>query len=96
MPMAGHGYFCYLYSTIRRGTNMIKALASAIEKVRALPPERQVDAADALERIVAASGPTYLLSDEERARVEEGLADLDAGNIVPDEEMAKFWARHGT
>ena len=73
---------------------MIKALESAIEKARALSPDRQADAADALERIVAASHITYSLSDGERALVEEGLADLDAGNIVPDEEMARFWARH--
>ena len=73
---------------------MIKALEDAIEKTRALPPERQADAADALERIVTASRVPYILSEEERALVEEGLADLDAGNIVPDQEMAKFWARH--
>ncbi len=73
---------------------MIKALQEAIEKARALPPERQADAADALERIVKASRTTYVLSDDERTMVEEGLADLDAGNIVPDEEMARFWARH--
>ncbi len=73
---------------------MIKALEDAIEKARALPPDRQIDAADALERIVAASRDICVLSDEERALVEEGLVDLDAGNIVPDHEMAKFWARH--
>ena len=73
---------------------MIKALENAIEKARALPPERQADAADALERIVKASRTIYVLSDEERALVEEGLADLDAGNIVPDDEMERFWARH--
>ena len=50
---------------------MIKALEDAIEKARALPPDRQADAADALERIVAASRDTCALSDEERALVEE-------------------------
>jgi predicted transcriptional regulator len=73
---------------------MIKALESAIEKARALSPDRQADAADALERIVAASHTTYRLSQEERALIEEGLADLDVGDIVPDEEMARFWTRH--
>jgi predicted transcriptional regulator len=75
---------------------MIKALESAIEKARTLSPDRQADAADALERIVAASNTTYTLSGEERALVEEGLADLDAGNFVPEEDMARFWARHRT
>ena len=74
---------------------MIKALEDAIDKLRALPPERQADAADALEMIVNASRQTYVMSGEERALVEEGLADLDAGRNVPDDEMAAFWARHG-
>jgi predicted transcriptional regulator len=26
-------------------------------------------------------------------KVEQGLADSKSGNIVPDEEMAKFWER---
>jgi predicted transcriptional regulator len=73
---------------------MIKALENAIDKARSLSAERQADAADALERIVKASRDIYVLSDEERALVEEGLADVDAGNIVPDDEMARFWARH--
>jgi predicted transcriptional regulator len=73
---------------------MIKALENAIEKARSLSPDRQADAADALERIVAASQTIYSLSDDERALVEEGLADLDAGNIVPDAEMDRFWSRH--
>ena len=73
---------------------MIKALESAIEKARALSPDRQADAADALERIVAASSTTYTLSADERTLIEEGLADLDAGNVVPDNEMDKFWSRH--
>lgn len=73
---------------------MIKALEDAIDKVRALPPERQADAADALEMIVKASRKNYVMSAEELALVDEGLADCDAGRIVPDEEMEAFWARH--
>ena len=73
---------------------MIKALEEAIDKVRALPPERQADAADALEMIVKASRRTYIMSAEELALVDEGLADIDAGRVVPDDEMEAFWARH--
>ena len=36
----------------------------------------------------------YRLSDEERALVKEGIADLDAGRIVSDDDMAAFWQRH--
>lgn len=73
---------------------MIKALTDAIDKVRSLTPERQADAADALERIVEAAATTHVLTPEERKLVEEGLADLDAGRVVPDEEMDAFWRRH--
>jgi predicted transcriptional regulator len=73
---------------------MIKALADAIDKVQTLPPERQADAAHALERIAEAARGLHVLSAAERALVEVGLADLDAGRIVPDDEMEAFWTRH--
>jgi predicted transcriptional regulator len=73
---------------------MIKVLEQAIEKVKALSPERQAYAAEVLEQIAEAGDSVYRLSDDERRLVREGLADLDAGRTVPDEEMAAFWARH--
>jgi predicted transcriptional regulator len=36
----------------------------------------------------------YRLSDDERRLVREGLAELDAGRVVSDAEMAAFWDRH--
>jgi predicted transcriptional regulator len=74
---------------------MIKALEKALEKVRSLPPERQEYAASVLEQIVADDGQVYRLSDEERAAVQQGLDDLDAGRVVPDAEMTAFWSRRG-
>ena len=73
---------------------MIKILEQAIEKVKALSPERQAYAAEVLEQIAEAGDGIYRLSDEERRQVAEGLADLDAGRIVQDKEMDVFWARH--
>ena len=73
---------------------MIKALEEAIKKIRALPPERQADAADALERIACAAQSVHVLSEEEGRLVDEGLADLDAGRMVPDDEMERFWSRY--
>jgi hypothetical protein len=35
-----------------------------------------------------------VLSDEERALVREGLAELDAGQVASDADMAAFWLRH--
>jgi predicted transcriptional regulator len=74
---------------------MIKSLERAIEKIRDLPADRQEIAAAMLEQIVAAGAGSYRLSDEERALVHEGLADLDAGRIVTDADMTAFWNRHG-
>jgi predicted transcriptional regulator len=73
---------------------MIKALEQAVEKIRKLPADRQAYAATVLEEIAAAGANVYRLSDEERALVDVGLADLDAGQIVPDGEMDAFWKRH--
>lgn len=46
----------------------------------------------AMDKIEEAHGIFYELSPEEREGVERGLADLEAGRIVPDEEMAAFFA----
>lgn len=74
---------------------MIKVLEQAIEKVKALSEERQQYAARVLEQIAEAGDHVYRLTDEERRVVREGLDDLDAGRVVPDSEMARFWDRHG-
>ena len=73
---------------------MIKVLEQAIEKVRALPEERQAFAAHMLEELVATGNEPYHLSDDERGAVREGLADLDAARIVSEADMATFWNRH--
>lgn len=72
---------------------MIKVLEAAIDKVKTLSEERQRYAAEVLEQI-AASRETYRLSEEERRLVREGLADLDAGRVVSEHDMATFWNRH--
>jgi hypothetical protein len=74
---------------------MNKVLEQAIEKVRALPDDVQEYAASVLEQIAAAGGGIYRLSDNERTLIREGLADIDAGRIVPDAEVDAFWFRHG-
>jgi predicted transcriptional regulator len=73
---------------------MNRGLKQAIEKISSMPDDAQEYAASVLEQIAASGGGVYRLSDEERALVREGLADLDAGRIVPDGEMAAFWNRH--
>jgi predicted transcriptional regulator len=73
---------------------MIEALEHALEKVKTLSEERQRYAAQVLEQIAAAGEGGSRLSDAERRLVRAGLEDLDAGRVVPDAEMARFWDRH--
>jgi predicted transcriptional regulator len=73
---------------------VIKAMAEAIDKITTLPTERQADATDALGRIAQATQAAYVMTRQERAVVEEGLADLDSGHVVADGKMAEFWGRH--
>ena len=73
---------------------MNKALELAIEKVQALPPDRQDYVASVLEDIVAEGDDVYILSDEEWKLIQEGLEDADQGRIVPPSEMDAFWNRH--
>ena len=73
---------------------MIKVLEQAIEKVRVLSEERQQQAAQVLEQIAAAGDEVYRLTNEERRLVREGLDDLNAGLVVSDADMQKFWVRN--
>ena len=66
---------------------MIKALELAIEKVKALPQERQEYAAEVLEKIASADDAVYPLSDEERRLVREGLAELDRGEVASEADV---------
>ena len=73
---------------------MIKELHAAVEKIKTLSEDRQRYAAEVLEQIAASGDQVYLLSDEERLAIQEGLAELDAGLVVSDADMAAFWDRH--
>ena len=73
---------------------MIKALEQAIEKVKALSPERQEYAAEVLEQIAAAGDEVYHLSDEERRLVQEGLAELDRGEFASEAEVRAVFNKY--
>jgi len=73
---------------------MIKVLREAIEKVQSLSEERQAYAAHVLEQIASTGEGPYRLSEAERRAVGEGLADLDAGRVVSNADMATFWNRN--
>lgn len=73
---------------------MMKVLEDAIEKVKALPPERQEYAAEVLERIAEATGSTYTLSEAERRLVREGLAELDRGEAASEDEVRAVFDKY--
>jgi predicted transcriptional regulator len=73
---------------------MMKVLADAIEKVKKLSPERQEYAAEVLEEIAAAGDEVYKLSDEERRLVQEGLAELDRGEVASEEEVRAVFDKY--
>jgi hypothetical protein len=73
---------------------MIKVLEQAIEKVKKLPRERQEYAAAVLERIAEAGGEVYVLSDEERRLVREGLDELDRGETATEAEVRAVFDKY--
>jgi predicted transcriptional regulator len=73
---------------------MIKALEQAIEKVKALSEERQEYAAEVLEQIAAAGDEVYRLSEEERRLVQEGLAELDRGEVASEAEVRAVFDKY--
>ena len=73
---------------------MIKALEQAIEKVKALPKERQEYAAEILEQIADTDNELHHLSDEERRAVREGLAELDRGEQASEAEVRAVFDKY--
>lgn len=74
---------------------MTKLLEDAIEKVRMLPEDRQAYVAEVLEQIAAAGSDPFVVPDEHRAAVLEGLGQADRGEFATDEEMAALWKKCG-
>jgi predicted transcriptional regulator len=74
---------------------MTKLLHDAIERLKELPEERQNELARMLIDVAASDLAPYVLTDEERKAVEEGLAEIERGEIASDEEVAAMWSRFG-
>jgi predicted transcriptional regulator len=74
---------------------MTKVLEDAIGKVRRLPEDRQAYVAEVLEQIAAAGSDVFVVPEEHRAAVLEGLAQADRGEFASDEEMAALWKKCG-
>lgn len=74
---------------------MTKVLEDVIEKVRRLPEDRQAYVAEVLEQIVANDGDLFVVPEEHRAAVLEGLEQAERGEFATDREMAALWKKCG-
>jgi hypothetical protein len=72
-----------------------KRLQKALEAVRTWPVERQDAAAEVLERMDSLSTTPYKLTPEERADLEEALAEARRGEFASDADVRAMFARHG-
>ena len=74
---------------------MTNQLSEMLEKVKKWPQWRQEDAVRMLEHMEQQGSEIYHLSDEERAAVKEGLAEIERGEIATDKEVAAVYAKYG-
>jgi predicted transcriptional regulator len=68
---------------------------AVLEGVRSWPQEDQEELAELAREIEARRTGVYVMNEEERAAVREGLDQARRGEFVPDDEMDAFWKRYG-
>jgi len=66
-----------------------------LKRVESWPEEDQAELAEVVREIEARRTGVYVLDADEEAAIREGLAELDQGKFVSEEEMAAFWKRVG-
>ena len=72
-----------------------KRLEKALQAVRFWPLDRQEAAADVLEQIDRLTTSAYVLGDDERADIEEAVAEVRRGELASEAEVATLFARYG-
>jgi predicted transcriptional regulator len=72
-----------------------KLLEQVIEKLRKLPEAEQNEAAELLLNLVARRYQPIELDADTRSAVEEGLAQVERGDVVSEEEMGACFRRLG-
>ena len=65
------------------------------DRVASLPREAQEELLQALQRIETKHQGPHHVDEDEWAAIQEGIAQSDRGEYVPDEEMAAFFKQHG-
>lgn len=74
---------------------MTSKLKEMFEHVETWPEEDQAELAEYAREIQARRDGVYLMTDEERVAVAEGLEQAKRGEFVPDDKMRAFWKLHG-
>ena len=64
---------------------------AVLEAVRSWPQEDQEELAELAREIEARRTGVYVLSEDERAAIEEA----ERSGVASEEEVQKFWKRHG-
>jgi predicted transcriptional regulator len=71
-----------------------EALAELLERVSTWSEEAQEELAHSIVEIESRHADTYELTDEDRAAINRGLADIRAGRIVSDEKVTALFHRY--
>ena len=74
---------------------MNKAAKQVLERVATWPEEDQEELAEIARDIEARRSGVYEPTPEEESAIRQGIADLDRGEWVSEEEMRTFWKRCG-
>jgi predicted transcriptional regulator len=67
-------------------------IETVLDRVRSWPKERQEEAVEML-LYLETKGEVYILSDEERESVRQGLAEAERGEFASDEEIEALFGR---
>ncbi len=71
-----------------------ESLEILLDRVAALPEEDQDKVIRLIDEIEANRHHVYQLNDEERAAVRRGLAEMRAGDLASDDEVATVFNRY--
>jgi len=72
-----------------------KQINAVFESVRSWPNDDQEELIELAREIEARRTGVYVMNEEERAAVREGLEQARRGEFVSDDEMDAFWKKIG-
>jgi D-serine dehydratase len=74
---------------------MTQSTKEILRRVETWPEEDQKELAEVAREIEARRSGVYVLDKEEELAIREGLAQLDRGEWMSEEDMKAFWKRCG-